>query len=169
SLPLIAAFMLIVFSIDKNFGDDNARTVDRYFGWEQEGRPIASLIVYILNGGGLLTNIAPLSQVLTILVGCLTCAIIGRYVIKTHPLTCALATAVIFTSPFFIENLSFKFDSLSMSTAMLFCCIPFVTMKEKNALISSVACFAFTLLSLMTYQAALPLFYACMFVFIFSQ
>ncbi|WP_368537926.1 glucosyltransferase domain-containing protein [Enterobacter hormaechei] len=169
SLPLIAVFMLIVFSIDKNFGDDNARTVDRYFGWEQEGRPIASLIVYILNGGGLLTNIAPLSQVLTILVGCLTCAIIGRYVIKTHPLTCALATAVIFTSPFFIENLSFKFDSLSMSTAMLFCCIPFVTMKEKNALISSAACFAFTLLSLMTYQAALPLFYACMFVFIFSQ
>lgn len=92
--------MAIIFAVGKLYLDDNARLMDGYYGWENEGRPLASLVIYILNFGKILTDISPLSQLIAIALAVGSCSIIGRDVLKKSPVVSAIATSPLFIFPF---------------------------------------------------------------------
>ncbi|CZX51662.1 glucosyltransferase domain-containing protein [Enterobacter hormaechei] len=160
SFSIIAPFMAIIFAVGKLYLDDNARVMDGYYGWENEGRPLASLVIYILNFGRILTDISPLSQLIAIALAVGSCSIIGRDVLKKSPVVSAIATSPLFIFPFFIQNLSFRFDSVTMCLSIFILCIPFIAFSGRSAASSALITFLSVQSSLLTYQASLPVFYA---------
>lgn len=156
---------LIIFSLyispfillGKMYRDDYARSVNGYFMWSWDGRPLADLFIYIINMGGELTPISPFSYVISILVCSFTCFIISKLIIEDTTLPATMAVTILFISPFYLQNLSYNYDSVTMCIAIMLCAIPYITKRQKHSIILS---FIFPCAALMTYQAAIPVFFA---------
>lgn len=168
SLFLMSAYMLMIASVDKGYRDDYYRIVDGHFWWDVDGRPLANLIIYIFNSGGILTDISPRSYIFSALIAALTCAIIGYKIIKSTPLINSLSAALIFFSPFFLQSMVYKFDLITMCISILLCAAPFAYDGKKRHITFFVS-FASVLASLSTYQASMPLFLILNFVYIISN
>lgn len=159
---LVLAFSLPIFMIGKPFTDDYSRGLKGYFGWSGDGRPLTDLIMYILNFGGSLTDISPLSSILTILTCTLTCSIVSYYVLKTTELASIIGTCLLVVCPFYFHNMLYHFDSITMSISLLLCALPFLYKGENNWIVFSLG-LLLTISSLCTYQASFPLFFVlCM-------
>lgn len=101
------------------FLDDRGRSVWGALGWENNGRPLTTLVMRLFTRDGQLLDTTPLPQLLAIVLMALTLVVLRRQ-LQAPPrwswLACAL---VLFATPLFIENMAFRFDAFSMSLAML--------------------------------------------------
>lgn len=107
SLPIILA--------DRFYIDDLGRSLTGYTGWSTNGRPLAELIMKLINFGGPLNDLSPLPLIigLSALSYCLvkySSSLFGEHHSKS-----VVATSFVFIcNPFLLESLSYKFDSLPM-------------------------------------------------------
>lgn len=162
-LTLILSSFVPVFLIDKPYTDDYARTIKGYFNWSNDGRPLSDLVVYIMNMGSDLTDISPLSYLLTIAFSIISCLIICRFVLRDSSLNSSSSACLVFLSPFYIQNLLYKYDCATMSLSILMCCIPFVDALKKGNKRVAIYSVVFVILSLSLYQASVPVFFClCM-------
>ncbi|EMV7410908.1 glucosyltransferase domain-containing protein [Enterobacter soli] len=161
SFSLTLAFFLMylfpIILIGRYYIDDMGRSIYGYAGWGQDGRPLADLIMRVFSIGEPIIDLSPLNQFVSIV---LLAASVTLYVYKNATIKNWFATGIISSlficSPFIIENLSYKFDSLTMllSAAILF--IPFCL--EKTTTTSYVASVTAIICSLSLYQAAIGIF-----------
>jgi len=159
---ILGAYMAIVFSVGKYYLDDNARVLNGYYDWQNNGRPLASAIVYLVNFGNRLTDISPLAQMLSIFLCAAFCAIISSDVIRKSALISVVASSFLFTSPLFIQNLSFRFDAITMCFSIFILIVPFIKEIRISPLRFYIASFLCVHASLLTYQASIPVYYACL-------
>lgn len=133
---LMALYFLILYPIlraNRYYNDDLKRALVGHTGWDSNGRPLTTLLMKLLQCyDGALVDISPLTQILAIAVlAWLGVLIARRYAIRSLWMA-ALVTFPLGAQPFYLENLSYKFDSLSMSLAMLLALLPILTLGDNR-------------------------------------
>ena len=123
-LTLLAASLVYVLPVllaDRLYNDDVPRAIYGATGWDGDGRPLVTLLLTFLCGGGdTVVNLFPLPLILALVV--LSYALI-LYAKRNLPdcmdrLLLAPVLLLVLTNPFAMTNLSYQFDSLSMFLAL---------------------------------------------------
>lgn len=132
SLILYALVLLPILIADRYHVDDWGRVALGYTNWGLDGRPLTDIVISTLDLGKPLVDFSPLCQI-----GAIVClswlgAVVARKFEITRPLTAALTTLPLGANPFFLANLSFKFDSLPMALSVLLAVAPVVLEDAAN-------------------------------------
>lgn len=163
--PLVFVFGLILFfyynllSSNYYYIDDIGRSLEGYSGWSRNGRPLADLFFYALSFGAPLPDISPLPQILGIAflsVGVYLTA--KKYICRTEDnfLSYLLCIPLVL-SPFYFENMSYKYDAFPMSLSIFFSMLPFI-IRINGPLIQLTVCVISILTSLCLYQASINVY-----------
>lgn len=167
-LWIIGIFYILPLIINNSpYFDDIGRSVYGYFSWGIDGRPLSDLIFSLLDMGAPATNIAPFPQIACILILTSLCYLLHLKFNAEHKMGWLIFTPI-FLSPFFVQNLAFQFDSLTMALSVAFACAPvFATGRGWLKLFLSSA--AGVVVSLCFYQAALSAFIAVMSIYVLFE
>ncbi|MCO7231876.1 MULTISPECIES: glucosyltransferase domain-containing protein [unclassified Cobetia] len=109
-VPLIATRALYL--------DDMSRALDGYFGWMLNARPAAEGIMRLLGFGDVLVNVAPLPQLAAWGLAASMALAWWRWLPGLSLAGCVVGNALIWLTPFTLQNFSYAFDSLPMSVAL---------------------------------------------------
>jgi hypothetical protein len=104
---------------DRYHIDDWGRAVLGYFNWANAARPWGDWLMRVIDQGAPFTDCSPLPQFFSFFLLALTATLIGRRLASGPPLTTAIAALLLGANPFFLANVSFKFDVLVMTVALL--------------------------------------------------
>lgn len=122
-----------VFFAQRYYMDDLGRSVRGYYEWNPNGRPLTEAIFWVFYQGGGVFDVSPLFQILSIPVMALSCVIllksigfkVGRFEL--------LASSLIFITPLYLENMAYRYDSLSMAlSCMMVICSFWLSLDIKN-------------------------------------
>ncbi len=141
--------------------DDIGRSMRGYaMWWDLGGRPLADLFITIINLGSPLVNTFPLPQLISISLLVVAGICLARAFGVESRLMAALCTLPLAGQPYYLENMSYSFDSPFMALSMLLCVCAAIQLfgTGKYRLIYSL-CMLFAALNL--YQAPLGAFFAC--------
>jgi len=154
---LTAIYSLPIFFTGRLYIDDLGRTLYGYTGWGANGRPLSDLIMQTMSFGGLLLDLSPLNQLIGLSLLFLALFFYAERNLKGVSQAEKLTAVFLFiANPFYIENLSYKFDCLPMSLSIVMLLIPF-TMNE-DGFLKKVFSVLFVIASLSLYQASIGLF-----------
>lgn len=133
-LILLALYFLVLYPIlraDRYYVDDMKRALVGRAGWDSNGRPLTTLLMKLLQCyDHALVDISPLTQFGAIaLLAWIGVLIARRYAIRS-PWMAALVAFPLGAQPFFLENLSYKFDALSMTLAIYLAMLPVLLLKH---------------------------------------
>ncbi|EJB2880420.1 glucosyltransferase domain-containing protein, partial [Salmonella enterica subsp. enterica serovar Dublin] len=151
-LAIIYTFPLLTHQ--SFFVDDLGRSLYGGLGWSGNGRPLSDFIFYIINFGTPIIDASPLPLMLGIVILALALSCVREKLFGDDYITASLCFMMILANPFFIENLSYRYDSLTMCMSVAISIISsYVAYQYKpiNIIISSILTIAF----LSLYQAAL--------------
>jgi hypothetical protein len=132
SLILYGLVLLPILLADRYHLEDISRLIGGVYGWVGEGRPLTAFLMMVLNLFGPMADIAPIPQLAGISLLAYTTVWIARRFEIESPLQAALAAFPLGGSPFFLENLSFRFDSLGMCLSIVLALIPALLLQELN-------------------------------------
>ncbi len=137
-LYCIALFSLI--SADVYYIDDWGRSM---YGndWNEFSRYAATILFSIVSCFKKFTDISPLPQVFGIVFVSLGAMIILWCVRKRFDILGIIATLPLGLSPFYLQNFSYKFDSITMSFSLLCAIVPFLWWRKTFIFaLSSIIC-----------------------------
>ncbi|MDE3210980.1 MAG: glucosyltransferase domain-containing protein [Pseudomonadota bacterium] len=131
---LLLLYWLILYPLlraDRYYNDDLKRALIGRAGWDSNGRPLTTLLMRMLQCyDHAMVDISPLPQIGAVAI----LAWAGVLLARRYPIgpagMAALAAFPLGAQPFFLENLSFKFDALSMSLAMLLAVLPILQLRD---------------------------------------
>lgn len=118
---LIYVLPLIVSNV--YFNDDVARSIYGYYGWGYNGRPFTTLLMKVIAGGkaNAIVDGSPFYLILGLLIFSYSFVLFARKHLATFSnLSKTIIMLSGLLSPFLLENLSFKYDVLSMLIALSF-------------------------------------------------
>jgi hypothetical protein len=133
--------------------DDMGRTIEGYKGWSGWSRYITDFLSMIVHADYTLTDISPLPQLLGVLLAAVS-SVLLVYILGGRKITAPalVASIPVCLSPYFLECLSYKFDSPYMALSVLVSIIPFLFAESS---ITFIAISVFSLLAMcMTYQSS---------------
>ncbi|WP_238085232.1 glucosyltransferase domain-containing protein [Pseudescherichia vulneris] len=155
ALSILYCIGLIIYNI--NYLDDYGRYLLGYSGLSGNGRPIADLVLTIINFGYPLLDLSPLSLLLSIFIIAISGIVIAdRFFKNEKPVIRSLVALLFLVNPFFIENLSFKYDIFPMSLSILTISLAFYHIN--NPFLKMAAPVFLIFISLGLYQATLGMF-----------
>ena len=127
-LALSVMYIAPIILADRLYLDDLGRSLKGYTAWNNNGRPLAELVMIALNFGAPVSDISPLTQLLGVvfLVYCL-CKMQENIFKSDSNLLSACVLFFCIANPFLLQNISFKYDSLTMLFAMAFIIITFAS------------------------------------------
>ena len=169
SLVLLGVYLLGILTIIRanfSYKDDILRAAAGSRQWINGSRYISEVFSIFVHGDTNLTDISPIPQLLAILV--LTAASVLLVYVLTRKITIIrlLACIPLGLSPYFLESLSFKFDSPYMALSILASIIPFLFITRRKAfMFVSVASL---LIMCMSYQAASGIYMLIAFILCFQ-
>ena len=157
SLIVLLVIMFPVFSSGVYYLDDAYRAVSGKPSMVNQGRPLANFILSLFSSKGRLLDISPGFHVLSIMEMSVFAVVIRRIFPVLTVLGSVCAMLLVFLCPFYMQNISYKYDVVTMTTANLFSVISVYSIFcRKNTIaisfVFSVICF---LAILTTYQTAL--------------
>lgn len=164
--------MLSIFRANVNYIDDLGRSADGYRGWDNFSRWISQYGSVLVHGKTHLTDMSPMPQLLAI-VGIAIASTIVLYVFvdrKKYSLVNVMAVLPLGISPYFLECLSYKYDSPYMALSVLSAIFPFLFLEHSKKWFC-IASFTGLLIMCMTYQASsgiyiLMLIFYCFKIFV---
>ncbi len=125
---LLALYFLILYPIlraNRYYNDDLKRALIGHTGWDSNGRPLTTLLMRLLQCyDSALVDISPLTQIGAVAVLAWVGVLIARRYVLRSPWLAALLVFPLGAQPFYLENLSYKFDALSMSIAIWLALLP---------------------------------------------
>ncbi|CAI1148376.1 glucosyltransferase domain-containing protein [Serratia entomophila] len=152
---------------DSYYIDDLGRSIRGFAHWTANGRPAADEVMIFLNAGMPLTDTSPLPQMLAVAAFVAIGALVGKVFFDGRPLISALAALSLICSPYLLENLSYKFDSLTMalSIALAICAAIF---NLKSPIVVNVALKSLLVVLVFSlYQASVNIYIAfCVILFV---
>ncbi|MFA6230720.1 MAG: glucosyltransferase domain-containing protein [Rhodanobacter sp.] len=131
---LLLLYSLILYPLlraDRYYNDDLKRALVGRAGWDSNGRPLTTLLMRMLQCyDHAMVDISPLPQIGAVAILAWVGVLLARRYSIGSPWIAALVAFPLGAQPFFLENLSFKFDALSMSLAMLLAVLPILQLRE---------------------------------------
>jgi hypothetical protein len=126
AVALVCLLVLYLPLIDVRyyFLDDIGRTLVSY-GFMGAGRPLAHVLLSALTLGTPFTDIAPAPQLLGVLALALAATLLGARLGIRSPAWIGVFAVALGGSPYFLENMSFRFDSGFMALGVLCAVAPF--------------------------------------------
>ncbi|ELQ6240733.1 glucosyltransferase domain-containing protein [Cronobacter sakazakii] len=115
-------YILPILMAGSIYIDDNTR-VFRNFGWTVDGRYLSNLVYNVLSIGNGPLDFFPFTQIASVLILVISAAVIARAVNFS---SVTAITVAILSSPFLVQNLSYRLDSLTMAMSLLVILIPFL-------------------------------------------
>jgi hypothetical protein len=156
ALLLYALVIWPIIHADRFYIDDLGRARSGYLGWTSDGRPLSNLVVETLNLGAPISDLSPLPQLLALLLLAYLAVTLARKFNIPGTWRAPLILAPLAANPFFLENLSYKFDVLPMTLATALSCMAVTAIPRTKwrGLLGSLALLA----TLCLYQPALNVF-----------
>ncbi|MUG05441.1 hypothetical protein GM556_07815 [Bombella sp. ESL0378] len=114
---ILAFFLYPIIHTNAFYYDDYPRTVNHEISFWHTGRALSEFIFRFLNCSKFAFDIAPLPQILAIIALAFSLSILSLKW-QTNTLSAVLSLACIPCYSFFLQNLSYRFDSLTMSLAL---------------------------------------------------
>jgi hypothetical protein len=158
-------YALPLFFDGRYYLDDMPHAMNGLTLWEQDGRPLASIISSLLSfqipsfSAPALMDIAPLPQILAVAALAYAASRLARALFNEPPeLWQCLVVFPLIASPFMLQNLSYRFDALTMGLAVmlsLLASLPTVA-GWRRVMLGAVQLLA----ALCLYQAAVNMFVA---------
>lgn len=141
---------------DYDYLDDMGRSLWGY-GWQHDGRFLATLLGKLWSMNGKIVSIYPFSLFLSALILGFTGYLLAAYFDIEKGYRLKWSSLLLLTSPAFLGNLVFKFDCLPMALSLLAVVVPYVfyTSRFRFAVASVLGVF----LSLGLYQAGATVFF----------
>lgn len=157
--------ILAIILAGVHYADDIGRTERGYAAWANFSRYINEILSRFVHADNYLTNIAPLPQILAVLILAVTSVMLIYIVVGKDRLKqpwkkwAWLVTAVVplGLSPYMLECLSYQYDAIYMALSVFFVLMPFV-FREGNLKQYLIAVVIGILGTCMTYQAVLGVF-----------
>lgn len=152
---LVVAFLYAtpILLLNNMYYDDIGRSIYGYFSWGIDGRPLSDVIMKMLILGSPATDISPYPQIMCLIIMSLLCYMMHKQFNPSQKFGWICFTPV-FLSPFFIQNIAFKFDSLVMSLSVILAFLPIAFLKKSKINILFSTCI-FSLLTFSLYQASI--------------
>jgi len=157
-LFLISISLLYVFPIllaNVYYVDDMRRSTTGV-GWDYDGRIFATFLMKKLTGGGGISDFFPysiiFSAILIALAGHIISCILGLEKNNKYK----LSALILLINPFFLENLSYRWDSIPMAISVCSVIVPFLFLSRKYlfVLISIIG----ICISMLTYQTSIVIY-----------
>lgn len=157
---LFIVYTLPISILNKPYRDDYDRIIKNYLGWSDNGRPLADLVIDSLIAGGPIISFGVFSCIIASLIMALTCCIYCTYIRKDKSIKALLPLIAFYSSPFFIQFLYYKLDSITilLSIAVLFA--PFLIKDKNKGVLFNISAMICAIISLSLYQASFPVFLA---------
>ncbi len=159
-LIILAIFLFAIYPIIRanfNYIDDLGRVDSGYRGWADFSRFVSEYLSVAIHTSDYLTDISPLPQILAVVIIAISCTIVLKlFSDEKISFSKIIAVIPIGLSPYFLECLSYKYDSVYMALSVLACILPFIFYGKtrKNKWIFSIAIIIGTLVMSMSYQAS---------------
>jgi hypothetical protein len=134
--------------------DDLGRSIEGYFRWQTDGRPLATWLVYLLNLGAPAINVFPLYQIFSAAILAGAALILSELFQEERSTALALGVLPLMAQPYYLENVSYAFDALTMSAAVLAAIAAVAAARLGRAKLHVAASPALLLASLALYQQA---------------
>lgn len=161
-LPLSLLYISWIVFNGRLYLDDLGRSLYGYTSWGQDGRPASDLVMSALSFGTPIFDITPLPQILSVIVLSAALSLWGvKYLPRTGIAASAACVLYFILSPFFLENLSYRYDSLPMSLSLAAILFPYALKKGRW---SPFLHFISVFVSLSFYQASISLFILLMII-----
>lgn len=158
AIYLVGIIAIILANV--HFADDVARTNFGYGGWNGFSRYASTLLAYGIHTDSYFSNIAPLPQLLAVLIlavaSVMLIFIFKKEVFKKkigEYIWYLIAVVPLGLSPYMLECLSYQYDSVYMAVSVLFAVLPLL-FSEKLDYKYALMLFIGTEVICMTYQAA---------------
>lgn len=164
--PTFIMFMIylvgIVAILRANFYyiDDAGRNFSGYIAWSSlYSRYISDLLSPFIHGDIYLTDISPLTQIISVLLLAVASIVVLHLITEKKKFSFFEYISVIplGLSPYFLECLSYKYDAPYMALSVLAAVFP-VLFHKKGKCIYALACVICTLIMCTTYQASSGIF-----------
>ncbi|WP_165061030.1 glucosyltransferase domain-containing protein [Adlercreutzia sp. ZJ154] len=156
---ILTLIYLVGFSaiIQANFNyiDDMGRASAGYKGWDNFSRYTSNFLSSFIHVGNYLTDISPLTQIIAVIELAIA-SVIVIYLIsgkKNYSIWMLIAVLPLGMSPYFLECISYKFDSPYMALSILASVVPLLLAKQ-HKIIYALGIIAGELIVCTTYQAA---------------
>lgn len=142
-----------------NYIDDQSRVLQGYKGWNDFSRILSYSLSTFVHSGNYLTDISPLPQVLAILLLALGSMILLYSVSECTSFSLGQLIAVIplALNPYFLECLSYKFDSPYMALSVFSGIVP-IFFRKAHPQCYIIICVLSSIAVCTTYQAASGIF-----------
>jgi hypothetical protein len=157
---LLATYFPLLLA-DRYHVDDWGRSVLGYYNWKNPGRPFADSLMHAVDNGFPFTDCSPIPQLFALLFVALAAVFAGKRLGSGPAMVTGAAALALGANPFFLANLSFKFDSLPTSIGLLLAvCAALITdLFEQRPVIALIVGTAFLYATLCFYQPCLNAFF----------
>lgn len=151
-LAIIRSNFLYIDDLGRNF-TGSVKDLDTY------SRYIAELLCQIFSSNRVVSDTSPLTQIVSMLVMAIVFAILVWAIApeKMNSNWMILAAIPLGLNPYFLENISYKFECIVHSTSTLFCVLPLLLYKKRNSLYM-LAISICTIFMCITYQGVTGVF-----------
>lgn len=157
SISLCALYAMPLFFFGGYYIDDLIRSLNGNTDWLANGRPLAELFMSVLFFGNKMIDISPIPQFISLLVVGITITLLSARYFKDRYLVGVLVFLPLWVSPFFLQNISYKYDAALMALSVFFAVISFCYEDKKTSRVFVYAVIS-SFLSLNLYQPSINLF-----------
>ena len=145
------------------YDDLNRNMLGTVSDWATMNRWVAMGLVRLMNWDGVIANMSPLSQIITLCLMAGVCAVLVRSFapesVKSPWMIVAVMPVVV--NPFFLENISFKIECVIHGFTALFCVAPMLLYRRRDWTFA-VAAGVGAILMCLTYQGVSGIFPMCL-------
>lgn len=149
----ILTLVLPIIIANVYYSDDINRSINGYTMWGIDGRPLSDKLMTLLNFNSHLSDTAPLPLLLAVGILALALDLFFKNTLNADKKYILLPIAFLI-SPFILEPLSYRFDSLTIS-ASIFCAFAFISIEIKNKILSFLLKTAFIVSVFSFYQPSI--------------
>ena len=160
-LAIATLFVFPLIQANVTFADDTTRVIVGYPGWAFLGRPLATLISAFSSLGWVekgILDIGVWSQILAAALLALSAFVFNQYLKRQFHNGIFWLAAILIINPYFLYNLSYRFDALAM-TMGLFCTVYAFSLPIKHSF-GSFKSILLLIAALSFYQSDINLFIA---------
>lgn len=140
--------------INADYYDDMNRSLTGY-NWSQDGRFISSFIMSIISFGSILLPMPFIVKIISAALILLGGHLIGTILFDSNRFLGLFFGLIALTSPFYIENLSYTYDTIPMAVSIVAAIAPFIFYRKAMFIPSSLVCL---IVVMGTYQASLIIY-----------
>ncbi|HGW5368779.1 TPA: glucosyltransferase domain-containing protein [Enterobacter hormaechei] len=153
-------FTMPILMANVYYVDDLMRASTGILGWVTLGRPLTDITFQSLSASSQAVDIFPLGLILSVIALAASSTVMIVTSGMKQTLFNALAFSLIWFNPMMLQNLSYRFDSLSMSLSILLCVFATHLTFKKNFFLTFFS-IPFLIGSLCLYQPSIFVFLSC--------